>query len=75
MTNEKQMANIIRNALEYENEDEGIESEVKSIHSFEDQMLLTRDEGLVIKLKDGSEFQVSITQSEESPEEETKEED
>lgn len=36
---------------------------IKSIRNFQDAGFLTNDKGLVIKLKDGSEFQVTIVQN------------
>ncbi len=40
-----------------------VESVVRKIVSFEDAGLLTHDRGVVISLRDGSEFQVTIAQS------------
>lgn len=36
---------------------------VTDVRSYEEAMVMTRDEGLVVKLDDGSEFQITITQS------------
>lgn len=36
---------------------------VKSVHTFEDEMVLTSNRGLVLKLNDGSEYQITIVQS------------
>ena len=47
---------------DYLNED-GEEIKVKSVCTFDTAGLLTRDRGVVIKLEDGSEFQVSIVRS------------
>ena len=41
---------------------EGV-SEIDSITTFEENHLLTNDNGLVIKMNDGSEFLITITQS------------
>lgn len=38
-------------------------SEIKQIETFEDNMILPNQKGLVIQTKDGSEFQISIVQS------------
>ena len=37
--------------------------EIKDVQTFEFAGLMTRDKGLVVKLKDGSEFQITIAQS------------
>ena len=63
VTTEKDMCDLIEEALEYENSDEGIESEVKRIRSFDEAGLLTTDSGLVIKMKDGSEFQITVVKA------------
>ena len=47
---------------EYLNED-GEEIRIKSVCTFDTAGLLTRDRGVVVKLEDGSEFQVSIVKS------------
>lgn len=52
---EKEMAMALSEAL-YENE----ELEINNVRTFEEAGMLTRDAGLIIKLLDGSEFQVSI---------------
>lgn len=36
---------------------------VRSISTFEDRGLLTRNQGLVVEFEDGTEFQVAIVQS------------
>lgn len=52
---EKEMAMALSEAL-YENED----FEINNVRTFEEAGMLTRDAGLIIKLLDGSEFQVTI---------------
>ncbi len=52
---EKEMAMALSEALS-ENE----ELEINNVRTFEEAGMLTRDAGLIIKLLDGSEFQVSI---------------
>ena len=52
---EKEMAMALNEAL-YENE----ELEINNVRTFEEVGMLTRDAGLIIKLLDGSEFQVTI---------------
>ena len=39
------------------------ESIVKNIKTFEEAMVLTSNKGLVIKLEDGTEFQVTVVKS------------
>jgi hypothetical protein len=43
--------------------EDGDEMAVQSVSTFDDAGLLTRNKGLVIRLEDGSEFQVTIVQS------------
>jgi hypothetical protein len=38
-------------------------AEVRTIDSFEESGLMTRNEGLVVRMMDGSEFQVQIVRS------------
>lgn len=52
---EKEMAMALSEAL-YENE----ELEINNVRTFEEAGMLTRDASLIIKLLDGSEYQVSI---------------
>lgn len=43
--------------------DEDLENPVDAVHTFEEQMVLTGNRGLVVRLHDGSEFQVTIVRS------------
>lgn len=43
---------------------EGVEEEVHDIRTFEEAMLLTDNKGLVVKMKDGSKFQITIVKVE-----------
>jgi hypothetical protein len=45
------------------NSDEITDAGLKQIRSFREAGLLTRDEGLVLRLTDGSEFLITINQS------------
>lgn len=54
--NEQDMVQTIRDALV---EVDG----VKSTRTFEDAGVLTDDQGLVLRMEDGSEFQITIVQS------------
>lgn len=43
---------------------EGVDGpEVRSAHTFESVGMLTRDRGLVVRLRNGTEFQITIVQS------------
>jgi hypothetical protein len=53
---------ISEGETDYLNRD-GEQIEIKGIHTFEFAGLMTRDRGLVVKLKDGSEFQITIVKS------------
>ena len=50
-----------RDAVDIDDSAEALEGAV--VRSFSDAGLLTRDAGLVLRLKDGTEFQISIVQS------------
>jgi len=50
-----------RDAVDIDDSAEALEGAV--VRSFGDAGLLTRDAGLVLRLKDGTEFQISIVQS------------
>lgn len=52
---EKEMEMVLCEAL-YDND----EFEINEVRTFKDAGMLTRDAGLIIKLLDGSEFQVTI---------------
>ena len=41
----------------------GAEQEIEMVESFKEAGVLTRDEGLVVRLDDGSEFQITVTRS------------
>lgn len=43
--------------------EDSVLDEARSILSFEDAALLTHDEGLVVRMLDGTEFQITIRQS------------
>ena len=43
--------------------DEALDEEVRSVRTFEDVGMLTRDHGLVVTMVDGTEFQVTVLQS------------
>ena len=62
---ETKVAELLTAALYYydEENEEYDESIVKNIKTFEETMVLTSNKGLVIKLKDGSEFQVTVVKS------------
>lgn len=58
--NEKQMEAWLSEAI-YGVEDE--ENEVRRVSTYEEDGVLTRNRGLVIKFKNGDEFQICIVQS------------
>jgi len=51
--------------LEYQTGEDGdsIIDQLKSAASFEDHGIMTRNRGVVFRMKDGSEFQITIVQS------------
>lgn len=58
---------VIREALEMVLDGEPMEDtaleETREVRSFEEAGVLSRDEGLVLRMQDGSEFQITIRQS------------
>ena len=62
--NEKVIEEALQLVLsgELEAEDTAL-AEVSSVRSYEDAGLLTRDNGIVLRMADGSEFQIRIIQS------------
>ena len=54
------LENILIDALEYYQEEEGAKIKTRT---YEDVGMLTTDRGLVVRLPDGSEFQITIVQS------------
>lgn len=59
-TTEDQFAELLTNVILDSEDDMG---GVHRVETFEEAMLMTRDTGLVIRLEDGSEFQVRIKRS------------
>jgi hypothetical protein len=62
---EKRFESLLRDLVEYADSD-GAELNVRSVDTFENAGILTRNRGLVISLVDGSEFQLTIVQSQRS---------
>lgn len=63
-TTEGDMEAIIAEALEFADEEtNGGIPELASIHTFEQEGLLTRNRGLIVNMPDGSQFQVTIVKS------------
>ena len=62
-TNEDEFQDILIETLLEDEYDEGDVREcIKNITTFEGEMMLTRNRGLVVKLEDGSEFELTIVQ-------------
>jgi len=57
--NEKNIADMIYNSLELTSMDE-CENIISRIATFEEAGLLTNDDGIILYLKDGSEFQITV---------------
>ncbi len=62
--NSNQMVGLLKTLLEDEL------TEKSRVQTFTEAGLLTRDEGLVVKLLDGNEFQITVVQSKFSKEDE-----
>jgi hypothetical protein len=61
---EREFAEMIAEAVEAHQKEWGdLAGQVSASSSFSDRGLLTCDEGVVIRLEDGSEFQVTVVQS------------
>lgn len=70
MPNERNLEELIIEALDsraYEDDIDGYSfaeaSNIKQVSTFAENGLLTRDHGLVLKMDDGSEFQLTIKRS------------
>jgi hypothetical protein len=63
--NESSLAEHLRILLEDETleDTDGHEHEVRTVRTFNEAGVLTMNSGLVVRIKDGSEFQVTIVQS------------
>lgn len=57
---EEEFADLLREAME---ESDVVGDEVRDVRTFGDSGLLTSNVGLVVKLDDGSEFQVTVVRS------------
>lgn len=62
--NNNQMVSLLKTLLEDEL------TEKSRVRTYAEEGLLTRDEGLVVKLPDGNEFQITVVQSKFSKEDE-----
>ena len=62
--NSNQMVSLLKTLLEDEL------TEKSRVRTYAEEGLLTRDEGLVVKLPDGNEFQITVVQSKFSKEDE-----
>ena len=60
--NELEMQELLTDALNF-NDEENENNQIKSIKSFQDAIILTSNKGLIIKMNDGSVFQITIIQS------------
>ena len=60
---EQDMSEVIMDALYHDNEECGTETQVTKIYTFEELGILTTNTGLVVRMKDGSEFQITIVKS------------
>jgi len=58
--NEQQMQDYLTEVLEWSSQEDGM---VKSIDTFEEIGAMTNNKGLVIKMQDGSRFQLIIVKS------------
>ena len=54
--NEKMMAETIQQAL-------AEQDDVRSVMTYDEAGMLTRNNGLVVRTRDGSEFQITVVQS------------
>jgi hypothetical protein len=62
--NDQDIQELIENALFLASEENDEEWEkVESIRSFDEEGVLTMNKGLVLRMEDGSEFQITIVQS------------
>ena len=60
MTTEHEFANYLIEVLDWSNNEDGM---IEEVDTFESAGVMTSNEGLVIKLQNGKEFQVTIKRS------------
>lgn len=70
--NEKDIQDLLNEALNFHNDEN--DAEIYSINTFKDAGVLTTDKGIVLKMEDGSEFQITIVQSKRATKDENDEE-
>jgi hypothetical protein len=58
--NEQKMQEYLMEVFDWSSNEDG---EIKDFETFEAKGLLTNNSGIVLKMRDGSEFQLSIKQS------------
>ena len=62
-TTDREAAELLENAIACYCEEELSPEDEVEVRSFEDAGILTHNEGLVLRLPDGSEFQVTVVKS------------
>lgn len=60
--NERDMIELLTEAL-YFNDEENENNQVKDIKTFYEANLITGNNGIVVKMNDGTEFQITVVQS------------
>jgi hypothetical protein len=69
--NEIQFVDFLQDLLfEYQDNPDDPDENFKRVQTFREVGMLTKNEGLVVKMADGSEFQITIVQSEYASDEE-----
>lgn len=57
---ETELVEYLEETLEWSNEESGM---IKNVRTFDSVGMMTMNEGLVVEMKDGSEFQLTIVKS------------
>jgi hypothetical protein len=57
------LVDLLENGSGDEDDTEEVLSKVQRVSTFNDEMMLTSNVGVVVRLDDGSEFQVTVVQS------------
>lgn len=60
---EQEMNELVMDLLFHDDEECGTVTQVKTVHTFEEHGILTTNTGLVVRMQDNSEFQITIVKS------------
>lgn len=59
----KTLRDLLENGSTDQDDTEEVLAQLQQVTTFDDEMMLTSNKGLVVRLDDGTEFQVTVVQS------------